>query len=49
MTQDHPYGYEVCIDYCGQTWPYFDSKQHLCHGSVFEMTWAASYMTFGNW
>lgn len=46
MTQDHPYGYEVCIDYCGQTWPYFDSKQHLRHGSVFVMTWAASYMTF---
>lgn len=46
MTQDHPYGYEVCIDYCGQTWPYFDSKQHLRHGSVFVITWAASYMTF---
>lgn len=46
MPQEHPYGQEVCIDFCGQTWAYIGTDKKLRHAPIFVMTWSASYMTY---
>lgn len=45
MPQEHPYGNEVCIDFCGDNFYYYEQGEKK-KGTVCVLTWSASYYTF---
>lgn len=46
MHQDHPYGFEIGIDYCGDTFPVLMPDGTTEQYAVCVLAWAASYMTY---